>query len=102
MVWSARTRIETGAGPEALRWASEERSPEAGRRKRIMKEAVRKLQTAWLGWHVDGGDTLCHVAKEVARYDADKEEWTRRQGWDAFSCERHRRACDAPRARRAQ
>lgn len=54
VVFAARKKIENGGGgPEALRWATEARSPEAGRRKGQVHAAVLQVQSAMP--EIDGG-----------------------------------------------
>lgn len=65
----------------APKWATEERSPGAGKRNIILKEVLRKIQEAWPSPDVDKGGALWHAAKEVARCCTDTEQWQKRVGW---------------------
>lgn len=49
VVFTAR-KLENGSAPEGPKWGAEERSPEAGKRKRKVKTAVQQMQAAWPAW----------------------------------------------------
>lgn len=44
------------------------------------------MQAAWPKFDVDGGGTLWHASKDIAKYDADKE-WVRKPAWESFAQE---------------
>lgn len=62
VVWQATKVLERqsggNAGAAGVRWAAEERSPEQGRRKILVNDAVKKLKDAYPLMEVDGGGTV--------------------------------------------
>lgn len=85
VVFASRKKIENGGGKGDIpKWATEERSPEVGKRARMVKGAVEQMKKAWPEIDVDGGGTLWIGAKEAARYDTDPETWKRKAAWNEF------------------
>lgn len=76
--------------PEASgpRWAAEERSPESGKNKRAVNDAVAAAKRAFNDIDVDSSGTIWHHSTEAARFNIESGTWVPRQAWGMFSAER--------------
>lgn len=63
--------------------AALERSPEAGRHKRLTKDMVYKCKAAFPQLDVGDNSVVYSGGVEAARYVATTTKWERRRGWDA-------------------
>lgn len=67
------------SGPPS--WATIERSPDAGARRRGLAAVTDKVKAMFPMLDCDTNGTIYSVGKEAAKYDMDKKEWHARPCW---------------------
>lgn len=79
--------VEKGGNPARPLWAAEERSPEAGKTRRQVADAVRNLLNKYASRDIDASGTVWWKCNEAARFEFATHRWTTRRGWAGFSAE---------------
>lgn len=82
--------IKQGSKSAPPSWATTERSPDAGTRRRGLKLVTDKVRALFPMLDIDSNATIDNGGKEAAKYNMDKREWQARPCWPntGVSCER--------------